>query len=303
MKADRITGSILALALGDAFGAPYEGGILERTLWSIIGRKKGRCCWTDDTQMSIDVIESLLACGRLDQDDLARRFAESYRWARGYGPGAARMLKHIRKGQPWQQANRSVYPDGSYGNGGAMRVAPIGLYFGIANTKQLIDAARASAAVTHGHPLGQEGAVLVALATAAAAADLDSPEIISMLADHARTEVFQNRLATAGNWLQQGKIPEPAAVAASLGNGIAAADSCVTAIFLAIARQKDSFGQLLETVKKIGGDVDTIGAMAGGIWGAGRGYSALPTELLQQLEQAEYLLQLAEDLAGAGKTN
>jgi ADP-ribosylglycohydrolase len=253
--------------------------------------------------MSIDIIESLLACGRLDQDDLARRFASSYQWSRGYGPGAARMLKQIRKGQPWQQANCSVYPDGSYGNGGAMRVAPIGLYFGITNTKQLIDAARASAAVTHGHPLGQEGAVLIALTAAAAAADMDSLEIISMLADHARTEVFQNRLTTAGNWLQQGKSPEPGAVAASLGNGIAAADSCVTAVFLALALRRSSFSSLLARVKEVGGDVDTIGAMAGGIWGAACGRTALPTQLLQQLEQAEYLRQLAEDLAGAVKEN
>jgi poly(ADP-ribose) glycohydrolase ARH3 len=58
--------------------------------------------------MTIDVIESLLACGRVDQDDLARRFAKSYRWSRGYGPGAAKVLRRIRRGQPWQEANSSV---------------------------------------------------------------------------------------------------------------------------------------------------------------------------------------------------
>ena len=85
---DKTIGSILALALGDAFGARYEGGPLERALWALIGTKNGRRRWTDDTRMTIDVIESLITRGRVDQQDLAGRFARSYRWSRGYGPGA-----------------------------------------------------------------------------------------------------------------------------------------------------------------------------------------------------------------------
>ena len=41
MKTDRIIGSVLGLALGDAFGAPYEGGIAERAAWALIGRRNG----------------------------------------------------------------------------------------------------------------------------------------------------------------------------------------------------------------------------------------------------------------------
>lgn len=40
---------------------------------------------------------------------------------RGYGPGAAKVLKHIAAGMPWQQARLQVYAQGSWGNGGAMR--------------------------------------------------------------------------------------------------------------------------------------------------------------------------------------
>ena len=126
---DRITGSILGLALGDAFGAPHEGGILERLLWSLLGRRGGRRRWTDDTRMSLDIMESLIACNRIDQDDLSRRFAQSYQWSRGYGPGAARLLKRIRKGESWQEVVYSVYPDGSFGNGAAMRAPVVGLFF------------------------------------------------------------------------------------------------------------------------------------------------------------------------------
>ncbi len=52
-KKDRMIGTLLASALGDAFGAPYEGGLPERLLWALIGGRKGIRRWTDDTQMSI----------------------------------------------------------------------------------------------------------------------------------------------------------------------------------------------------------------------------------------------------------
>jgi poly(ADP-ribose) glycohydrolase ARH3 len=81
---DKFAGSMLGLALGDACGAPFEGGPVERIVWRLIGKTSGgRRRWTDDTQMSLDVADSLIAHGRLDVDDLATRFAGSYRWSLG----------------------------------------------------------------------------------------------------------------------------------------------------------------------------------------------------------------------------
>ena len=97
MKEDRIAGKICGLVLGDVYGAPHEGGFAERALWWLLGRCGGKRRWTDDTQMTLDVIASLLALGHIDQADLASRFAKSYRWSRGYGPGAATILRrHAR---------------------------------------------------------------------------------------------------------------------------------------------------------------------------------------------------------------
>ena len=53
---DRMRGAVLASALGDAFGAPYEGGVTERLIWGVLGRRSGKRRWTDDTQMSVDVL-------------------------------------------------------------------------------------------------------------------------------------------------------------------------------------------------------------------------------------------------------
>jgi ADP-ribosylglycohydrolase len=299
LKTDRILGSVMALALGDAFGAPHEGGLLERATWSMVGKRNGTRRWTDDTQMTLDVIDSLVTCGKVDQDDLAHRFAEAYRWSRGYGPGAAAVLKRIREGQSWKQASRSVYPDGSFGNGGAMRAPAVGLFLATAGEEEIVRAARDSAAVTHAHPLGQEGAVLIALTTALVYDDASSPEIMERLVRRAASPPFLDRLHAARTWLQSGSFIPPETVAVELGNGIAACESCVTAIYVALRLRAGSFLGLLDYAIRLGGDVDTIAAMAGAIWGAARGIAELPESLLDQVEQADRLRAAAFSLARA----
>ena len=169
---EQTQGCLLGLALADALGAPFEGGVLERALWRMIGTtRRGDMRWTDDTQMTIDLVESYLAIGAIDSDDLARRFAQSYRWSRGYGPGAAKVLKRIAAGTDWRKANRSVYPSGSFGNGAAMRAPLVGLTYAD-RPAEVLEAVRASAAVTHAHPLAVEGATLLAVATAVVGAEL-----------------------------------------------------------------------------------------------------------------------------------
>ncbi len=297
MTRDRFEGCLLGLALGDALGAPQEGGPIERLAWLVLGRtRRGEMRWTDDTQMSLDVAESLIAVGRVDGDDLARRFAESYHWSRGYGPGAAKLLKRIARGANWREASRSVFPDGSWGNGGAMRAPIVGL-FHRARPNELAAAVRASAEVTHAHPLGQEGAVLVAAATAMAGEGVRGPaEILDAAAAHCVAPGFRERLDTARAWLERDEYPEPREVVARLGNGIAAVESCVTATYIAVRWLSQGFSDMQVFVGRCGGDVDTIGAMAGAIWGARNGAESLPADALERLEQRERLRATARDL-------
>ncbi|MDH3451320.1 MAG: ADP-ribosylglycohydrolase family protein [Gammaproteobacteria bacterium] len=300
---DRVLGAVLGLALGDAFGAPHEGGVLERALWAVLGTRNGKRRWTDDTQMTIDVIESLLACRHIDQDDLARRFAQSYRWSRGYGPGAANVLKRIRNGVYWESAALAAFPGGSFGNGGAMRAPVVGLFYAADSDDDLAGAASDVAAITHAHPLGREGAMLIALATATAFNDVGSLEIITRLRHRCESREYAERIGKAGAWLERGDIISPRRLAAELGNGIAAIASCPTAVYVALAFRERPFDELLEFTIAMGGDVDTIAAMASAIWGAARGFSQLPRARLQQLEQQERLERLAQALAGVVVAN
>jgi ADP-ribosylglycohydrolase len=253
--------------------------------------------WTDDTQMTLDLAESLIAKGRLDSDDVAQRFAESYRWSRGYGPAAAKLLKRIRRGMHWAEANRCVYPEGSFGNGGAMRAPVIGLFYA-SDTEKLIDAARLSAQITHAHPLGIEGAVLIATATAKALFTREPAEIFEFSAGHCREAEFQRRLSIARTWLTSAATPDPREVRRQLGNGIAATESCATALYLALRFVNQPFLELQSFIARCGGDADTIGAMAGAVWGAANGAAKLPDDELQRLEDADRIRRVAEELFG-----
>lgn len=293
---DQFQGCVLGLALGDAVGAPYEGGILERILWRVLGTTRlGEMRWTDDTQMSLDVMESLLAVGKVDPDDLAIRFAKSYQWSRGYGPGAARLLKRIRRGMDWRVANRSVYAKGSYGNGAAMRAPIVGLYH-VGGTSGLVEDAALSAAVTHAHPLGIEGAVLLAAVTACATQGIRSLDILQKGTAACSLEPFTTRLEIARKWLESGSDISVRDVTHWLGNGIAAHESCVTAIYLALRFRDLPLASMLKFIAACGGDVDTIGAMGGAMWGAANGVGKLPVDLLEMLEQRERLTALATSL-------
>ena len=227
---------------------------------------------------------------------MARRFAASYRWSRGYGRGAAKLLKRIAAGEDWREANRAVFADGSYGNGGAMRAPMIGLFFGGRPTEEVLQAAHTSAGITHAHELGLEGAVVIALATALAVKSTPPAKIMDEAASSCRCDAFTSRLVLANTWLGTGSKPAAEEVARLLGNGISAAESCVTALYIGLRFLDVSFQEMMDFVVECGGDVDTIGAMSGAIWGAARGISELPEGALDSLEGREHLEKTAHRL-------
>ena len=293
---DRIAGCLLGLALGDALGAPFEGGPLERLLWRLIGRTLSwKRRWTDDTQMSLDLAASLVANRCVDPDDLALRFAGSYRWSRGYGPAASKVLKRIARGMHWSDASRSVYPNGSFGNGGAMRAPVVGLYFAT-RIDELAQAARDSARVTHAHPVALDAAVLIAAATAKAFEGSDRREVFEFASSLCAEAPLTDKLVLARAWIDSHANPNAREVAKRLGSGMAAQQSCVTALYLATRFSDAPFTELIKFARRCGGDVDTISAMAGAIWGAANGCSALPGKALGQLEDKERLIAVARDL-------
>ncbi|WP_295449130.1 ADP-ribosylglycohydrolase family protein [uncultured Thiodictyon sp.] len=290
---DQYQGCILGLALGDAIGAPFEGGLIERSLWKLIGRVRDHSPrWTDDTQMSLDVANVLLRYREIDQDRLAEVFAGSYAWSRGYGPGTARQLKLIKSGVHWREARIRIFKDGSFGNGAAMRSAPVSLFF-YNDFERLVAETKKAAEITHSHPLAIQGALAISIAVHFALQSRDCPEMWRLLQEHCASPVFLRKIGLARGWIDSKSEIARGAVAKVLGNGMTAQDSVVTAIYAATRFMGSSFGEMMGFIISLGGDVDTIGAMAGAIWGAANGSVTLEN---LPIEEKDRLKRVAIDL-------
>jgi ADP-ribosylglycohydrolase len=260
----RVERSLEGLSVGDAFGERFFGP--PGTMAARIQARElpdGSWRWTDDTAMAVGIRDVLREHGRIEQDALAeilaRRFRED-RW-RGYGPKAQEILELIYSGTHWRIAARAPYRDGSKGNGGAMRAAPIGAYFAD-DLDRVVAEARASAEITHAHPEGQAGAVAVALA-AAWAQRRDSASLFEVVIPRLEPGETRRRLDEAAMLLPTMPVWQ---IATRLGAGenVLAEDTVPFALWCA-ATFSDAYEEALwQTVSALG-DRDTTCAIVGGI--------------------------------------
>ncbi|MFI7355312.1 ADP-ribosylglycohydrolase family protein [Streptomyces avidinii] len=166
--------SLSGLAFGDAFGDRWFG-ILRRegpaALEARIPPPEPLWRWSDDTAQALALVRELAeGGGAVDQDRLALRLAEAYAedTHRGYGASMHDVLRRIGAGEPWREVVAGQFGgQGSWGNGAAMRVAPLGAWHA-ADLDAVAEQAAGQSAVSHHHPEAVSGAVAVALAAALA---------------------------------------------------------------------------------------------------------------------------------------
>lgn len=225
--------------------------------------------------MACSVYLVLAAHHEVDQDVLAASFAERHDFDRGYGPATNRMLRLVREGGDWRELAAGLFDgSGSWGNGAAMRVAPLGAFF----ADDLGEAARQaalSAVVTHTHPDAVAGAVAVAVAAALVASGPQRPgPFIDRILEHVPSGKVREGLREARQLLT---LSDAETVARVLGNGraVAAHDTVPFAIWAA-ARNLDDFERAFWTTASAGGDIDTTCAIVGGIVASGIGADRLP---------------------------
>ena len=168
---DRFIGALIGTGVGDSLGAFFEG-CFEVNIGEIeaVAESAAALTYTDDTHMMIGIAESLIRSQGFDGEDMAYTFVKNYELEpfRGYGPGPPRIFRMIRDGAAWDEAAHRLYGGGSYGNGSAMRIAPVGVLYH-SNPELLREVAYKSSQITHAHHLGKEGAALQAYAIALAA--------------------------------------------------------------------------------------------------------------------------------------
>ncbi|WP_373540405.1 ADP-ribosylglycohydrolase family protein [Chamaesiphon sp.] len=282
--------ALTGLSIGDAFGQMFFGNT-ENMSMAIDLQALPAPPWylTDDSIMAIGIVETLREWGEIDRDYLASRFANNYRRnpRRGYGGMAHHILREFCKGEDWRVVAPAVFDGmGSYGNGAAMRVAPVGGFYA-EDLAQLQIQAVASAEVTHSHLEGKVGALAIALAAAWAWNHRD--------ATHSQPqELFTYLLGllpdsdTKSGIKRASELPLECSVTTAvsvLGNGtmVSAPDTVPFTIWCAVRHLHDFEAAMWATVSGLG-DRDTTCAIVGGIVALSVGDAGIPQEWLQARE-------------------
>jgi ADP-ribosylglycohydrolase len=182
-KVEAATRSLHGVALGDAFGETWFFRPAAEMEWLIAERlvPRGPWPWTDDTAMALSLYRVLREHGHVAQDRLADRLARAYAADpyRNYGPSMHGVLQAIGDGEPWQSVTAAQFDgQGSWGNGAAMRVAPLGAWFAD-DLDRVVEQAALSAAVTHAHPEAAAGAIAVAVAAALAVGQVPAEDLLA----------------------------------------------------------------------------------------------------------------------------
>lgn len=250
--------------IGDIVGSVYEWDNIKIKDFPFLSEQ---CFFTDDTVMTVAVAEGLLNGGTADNFvDAMKKFGRLFPKA-GYGG--------YFKG--WLRSD-SQAPYNSWGNGSAMRVSPVGWWF---NSLEEVEAgAETSAAVTHNHPEGIKGAQATAGAIFLARNGASKTDIKDYVIQRYGYDLHRTLDAIRPHYefneSCQGSVPE--ALIAFL--------------------ESDGFEDAIRNAISIGGDSDTIAAIAGGIAEAAYG---IPDEIASRA--ASYLsaplLEVCQNFASA----
>jgi poly(ADP-ribose) glycohydrolase ARH3 len=292
-RRSKFIGSLVGTAVGDALGAQREGADDFQEALELGPR------YTDDTAMTIGVAESLVEAKGFHYFHMAEQLVRNYErepWRR-YGSSPPRVFRMMRSGRMgFGMLDREIFPGGSWGNGAAMRTAPVGLLYHD-DPGLLREIAYQTAGITHSHDLALEGAAVQACAVALALRTDPGDDMrngfLGALRMFTKPGPYQEKLKAVIRLLSEEKVKREDVVR-ELGNGVAAIDSVPTAVYCFLAHP--DFESALVYAVSLGGDADTIGAMTGAIAGACYGIEGVPARWKVPLENREYIENLARKL-------
>ena len=324
---DNYSGCLLGGAIGDAFGAPLEKLSLEGIkrkfngkLHHLIKQKDGVANFTDDTQMTLFTADGLLkgiinstgeepdySCiqkayknwyktqtssfeelERTNDEDFKglMKLKELYQ-TREPGYTCLKSLSSERTGSIEERINNSA------GNGGVMRISPIGLLY-YDNPELAFRVASKSTALTHGNPRAYLSAGFIAalIANIIQGKNLniaieDSLNILKKESDSTETT---NKIEQAIEFANSDKQEEDAIE--ELGSGWTGDEAVAIAIY-SILKHPDNFKKAIVTSANHGGDSDTTAAITGNIIGALNGKREIPTSWANNIEMKNLLNKYA----------
>jgi ADP-ribosyl-[dinitrogen reductase] hydrolase len=293
---DRFLGTVLGAAAGESLGAPHEGKSAAET--GTPGEITGGGGWqrgepTDDVDLMLALLRSLVSRRRFDQADAARRYLEWFeKGPKDVGNLTRAALENMRAGDAPEQAAALAWEDSgrrAAGNGSVMCCAPIGLSH-VRRLEGLADDAAGASRITHCDPRCIGGCVAVATAVALLVrGGSDGDEAIPRAAEAAGAISDDVRAS-----VERGASRSPEQIVVD-GPDRGYVLRTVEIAFSALARAK-TFEEGVVAVVSRGGDTDTNGAVAGALLGAKFGKRAIPQRWVDVLAAAPELSALAEQL-------
>ncbi|MBW3577085.1 MAG: ADP-ribosylglycohydrolase family protein [Actinobacteria bacterium] len=308
IQLDRAAGALLGLVAGDALGAPYEFTSSPEPVADLVGGGTFGWApgeWTDDTQMAICVAE-VTATGVVDVDAIGQRFlAWLHSGPTDVGISTRAVLASVSSPAELPDAARRYYerhPRGAAGNGSLMRTAPVALAH-LGDDDAIAAAATEVSMLTHGDPLAGEGCVLWCVA-------IDRGVREERL-DGVRDALDLLPASSRDRWAPRLSEAESQPAASFSRNGFV-----VTALQAAYASIRETpvpddapprhLEDALMTAVRVGGDTDTVAAIAGQLLGARWGASAVPSRWRDMLHgwpgyRADDLVRLADLTVRGGR--
>jgi len=309
---DQVRGAIVGVAMGDALGMPAEG-LKPETVQKYYGKistyrtprkrhfhnlKRGQ--WTDDTQLTLAVGESIVKMKGLDFEDIATAHVHAFNAERrGWGNTTKQGCQRLLMGENWWEAGGA----NGAGNGPPMKIAPVGVLYGleVIDLIELIAACVNISKMTHGDPRAALAAVLQAYLIGEAMKSKGSISFWDLLDEIFR---FAERLEPPSDDMLSDKLrdahvhyysSEPIEIREILGAG-AFVNESLPFTYAIMMRHKNDIEGCLETLVNMGGDADTNASMAAAILGAAYGYKAFPAKWRKGLEDRKRLVNLADGL-------
>lgn len=254
--------SLRGLSVGDAYGQ----SLVLRSFLMTVGDAPGSWPWTDGTHMALSVVEALLDHGTIDPDKLSIALARRYGQQphRGYPVGAVTVFEGLLTGENWSGIAPSLFGgQGSYGNGAAMRAAPIGAFFAGDPPRAAMEVDRSSV-ITTSHLEGRTGAVAVAV-TAAMLATPDPPRGDELLrAIVAGLPRSQTRTGIEAAIKFSAADFDGAAHALGTGRTLTAMDTVPFCLWV-VARHGRNYERALTVACTPPGAPDAVGTIVGGL--------------------------------------
>ena len=287
---DRARGCILAGAIGDAMGGPFEGqpGPLQF-------REHGDWSISDDSQLTLATCESIIDVGMVSPECIAARMVHWFRARRITGMGASTLkaFRDLDLGVHWALAGTKG--EMSAGNGAAMRIAPLAFLLdpAISQHRQRI---RDVCRITHHNEEAYVGGLAIVTAIRLLTFRGSSPnglhrDVIAYLPDSR----VRDRLA------ELTRLPDDLTVAEvgmKFGSSGYVVDSVPLALYAASSIANLTLGAVLQGAIEAGGDTDTIASMAGQIAGAWIGASQIPRNMIELLPNVRDIERIASEFAG-----